>query len=107
MSDKEIVQKLKTEFSRDPELSKLQLNVSCEDCTVHLEGEAERWEQVVALGRLAAGVDGVRGVVNRAWPKSLPRPKKKRKIKEKASWDGMKVDVVIVGAGIVGASIAR
>ena len=107
MSDKEIVQKLKTEFSRDPELSKLQLNVSCEDGTVHLEGEAERWEQVVALGRLAAGVDGVRGVVNRVWPKSLPRPKKKRKIKEKASWDGMKVDVVIVGAGIVGASIAR
>ena len=83
--NEEIVQKLKTEISQDLELSKLQLNVQCEDGTVHLEGEAERWEQVVALGRLAAGVAGVRAVVNRVWPKSLPRPKKKRKIKEKAS----------------------
>ena len=107
MSDKEIVQKLKTEVSRDPDLSKLQLNVSYDDGTVHLEGEAERWEQVVALGHLAAGMAGVCGVVNRVWPKSLPRPKKKRKTKEKASWDGLKVDVVIVGAGIIGASIAR
>jgi glycerol-3-phosphate dehydrogenase len=107
LSNKEIVQKLKTNVSQDPELSKLRLNVSCEDGTVFLEGEAQRWEQVVALGHLAAGVAGVRGVVNRVWPKSLPRPKKKRKIKETASWDGMKVDVVIVGAGIVGASIAR
>jgi glycerol-3-phosphate dehydrogenase len=107
LGDKEIVQNLKTKISQDPELSKLQLNVSCEDGTVHLEGEAERWKQVVALGHLAAGVAGVSGVVNRVWPKSLPRPKKRGKIKEKASWDGMKVDVVIVGAGIVGASIAR
>ena len=107
MSDKEIVQKLKDQISQDSVLSKLQLKISCEDGTVYLEGEAEKWEQVVALGHLAAGVAGVRGVVNRVWPKSLPRPKKKRKIKEKASWDGMKVDVVIAGAGIVGAAIAR
>ncbi|MFB0501757.1 MAG: FAD-dependent oxidoreductase [Candidatus Bathyarchaeia archaeon] len=107
MSDKEIVQKLKTKISQDPVLSKLQLKISCEDGTVYLEGEAEKWEQVVALGHLAAGAAGVRGVVNKVWPKSLPRPKKKRKTKEKASWDGMKVDVVIVGAGIVGATIAR
>jgi len=52
-------------------------------------------------------VAGVQSVVNKVWPKSLPRPKKKKTIKEKASWDEMKVDVVIVGAGIIGASIAR
>jgi len=107
LSDKEIVQKLKDQISQDPELSKLQLKISCENDTVYLEGEAEKWEQVVTLGHLAAGVAGVRGVVNKVWPKSLPRPKKKRKVKEKASWDGMKIDVVIVGAGIVGATIAR
>jgi glycerol-3-phosphate dehydrogenase len=107
LSDKEIVQNLKTEISQDSELSKLQLKISCEDGTVYLEGEAERWEQVVALGHLAAGLAGVHEVVNKVWPKSLPRPKKKRKIKEKASWDGIKVDVVIVGAGIVGVAIAR
>ena len=107
MGDKEIVQKLKTEISQDSELSKLQLKISCEDSVVYLEGKAEKWEQVVAFGHLAAGVAGVRGVVNKVWPKSFPRPMKKRKIKEKASWDEMKVDVVIVGAGIVGAAIAR
>jgi len=107
LSDKEIVQKLKDQIFQDPVLSKLQLKISCEDGTVYLEGEAKKWEQVVALGHLAAGVAGAHGVVNKVWPKSLPRPKKKRKIKEKASWDGMKVDVVIVGAGIVGAAIAR
>ena len=83
MSDKEIVQKLKTEIPEDPELSKLQLKISCEDGTVYLEGEAEKWEQVVALGHLAASVAGVREVVNKVWPKTLPRPEKKRKIKEK------------------------
>ena len=107
MSDKEIVQKLKTKISQDPELSKLQLNVSCKDGVTHLEGEVEKWEQVVALGHLAAGVDGVRGVVNKVWPTSLVRTKKETRVKEKASWDGMNVDVIIVGAGIVGAAISR
>jgi len=107
LSDEEIVQKLKTKISQDPELSKLQLKISCEDGTVCLEGEAKKWEQVVALGHFAAGVAGVHGVVNKVWPKTLPRPEKERKIKEKAPWDGMKVDVVIVGGGIVGAAIAR
>ena len=107
MSDKEIVQKLKTKISQDSELSKLQLNVSCKDGVTHLEGEVEKWEQVVALGHLAAGVDGVRGVVNKVWPESLARTNKKTRFKEKASWDGMKVNVIIVGAGIVGAAISR
>jgi len=107
LSDEEIVQKLKNQISQKSELTKLRLKISCEDSIVHLEGEAEKWEQVVALGHLAAGVAGVRGVVNRVWPKSLPRPEKKRKTKEKASWDGIKVDVAIVGGGIIGATIAR
>jgi len=107
LSDKEIAQKLKAQISQDPELSKLRLKISCDDDIVLLEGEAEKWEQVVALGHLAAGMSGVRGVVNKVWPKFLLRPKKRRKFKGKASWDGMEVDVVVVGAGIVGAAIAR
>jgi glycerol-3-phosphate dehydrogenase len=107
LSDEETVQKIKTKISQDPELSKLQLKISCEDGTVYLEGEAEKWEQVVVLGHTAADMAGTRGIVNKVWPRSLPQPKKKRKIKEKASWNEMKVDVIIVGAGIVGAAIAR
>ncbi|MFQ5999221.1 MAG: FAD-dependent oxidoreductase [Candidatus Bathyarchaeia archaeon] len=107
MSDEEIAQKLKNQIAQKPELAALRLKISCEDGIVHLEGEAEKWEQVVALGHLAAGVAGVRGVVNKVWPKNLPRLEKKRKIKEKAPWDGTQVDVVIVGGGIIGAAIAR
>jgi len=107
LGDEERVQELKNQISQKPELTELRLQISCGDGIVYLEGEAEKWEQVVALGHLAAGVAGVSGVVNKVWPKSLPRPKKKRKIKEKGPWDGMKVDVAIVGAGIVGATIAR
>lgn len=107
LDDEEIVRKLEARISQDPELSRLPLKISCDNGIVYLEGEAENWEQVVSLGYLAANVAGVYEVVNKVWPKSLPQPKKKRRVKEKASWDGMKVDVVIVGAGIVGAAIAR
>jgi glycerol-3-phosphate dehydrogenase len=91
----------------DPSLSGVSLTLRVEEGTVFLEGETESWEQVVELGHLAAGLEGVRGVVNRLWPRNLPRPERRREPKERAPWDGSRVDVVVVGAGIVGAAIAR
>jgi len=91
----------------DPSLSRVSLRARLEEGTLFLEGETDTWEQVVELGHLAAGVEGVRGVVNRLWPRGLPRPERRREPKGRAPWDGMRADVVVVGAGIVGAAIAR
>ncbi|MEM1981348.1 MAG: NAD(P)/FAD-dependent oxidoreductase [Candidatus Hadarchaeales archaeon] len=91
----------------DPSFSRVSLRISLEGEILFLEGETESWEQVVELGHLAAGVEGVRGIVNRLWPRGLPKPERKREGKGKAAWDGMRADVVVVGAGIVGAGIAR
>ncbi|MEM2427503.1 MAG: FAD-dependent oxidoreductase, partial [Candidatus Hadarchaeales archaeon] len=91
----------------DPSFSRVSLRISLEGEILFLEGETESWEQVVELGHLAAGIEGVRGIVNRLWPRGLPKPERKREGKGKAAWDGMRADVVVVGAGIVGAGIAR
>ncbi|MEM2866513.1 MAG: NAD(P)/FAD-dependent oxidoreductase [Candidatus Hadarchaeales archaeon] len=101
------LEELEERVKSDPSFSRVSLRARLEDGILFLEGETESWEQVVELGHLAAGVDGVGGVVNRLWPRGLPRPERKREVKERAPWDGMRADVVVVGAGIVGAGIAR
>ena len=45
-------------------LEKYNLQISDDQGLVHLSGTVETWEQVVTAGHLAAGIRGVRGVVN-------------------------------------------
>jgi glycerol-3-phosphate dehydrogenase len=107
MSDDDKTIELRTKISQEPDLSKLPLKISFKESVAYLDGKAHNWKQVIALGQIAAGINGVHGIVNRVWPKSLTRRRRQTKRKDIASWDGMKVDVIIVGVGIVGAAIAR
>lgn len=46
----------------DPSFSGVSLRLRVEEGTAFLEGETESWEQVVELGHLAAGLEGVKGL---------------------------------------------
>ncbi len=86
-------------------LEKYNLQISDDQGLVHLSGTVETWEQVVTAGHLAAGIRGVRGVVNeiiaaRGGPLPYAAPDGNPAVIGRA-------DVVIIGAGIVGAAIAR
>ncbi len=83
--------------------------VSVRDATVFLTGEAARWEDVVESGHLAAAVRGVREVVNEITWAGSPPPRVRRPPASLPSlWPpGKTVDVVIIGAGVVGCSVAR
>ncbi len=86
-------------------LDKFNLQVSEEQGLLRLSGAVDSWEQVVLAGRLAGGIRNVRGVVNtitavEGGPPSYIAPEGDHSVIGRA-------DVVIVGAGIVGAAIAR
>lgn len=88
----------------NPELQAVKLTVN--QGLVTLSGQVTYWDQVVEAGHLAGLFPGVYSVVNQL---TIPGQKKKKQPKVKAS--GKKqyppADVVIIGAGIVGASLAR
>lgn len=80
-------------------------------CTEHrnsivLEGLVDSWDQVVAAGKLATN-KGYKGVVNKIQVKDLILPEIKKPLIEDNSLEGKKVDVLIIGGGIIGSSIAR
>ena len=74
--------------------------------SIVLEGEVDNWSEVVLAGRLAAN-KGYKGVVNRIKVKGLEIPLIKRPLIEDKALEGKKVDVLIIGGGIIGSSIAR
>ncbi len=81
---------------------------------VHLTGTVARWQQAVDIGHMAAGLPGVRGVVN-----DLGREKCKEDAKARLRERNARIaagrargvvkhaGIVVVGAGVSGAAIAR
>ena len=83
------------------------IDVSVKDGVVRLNGSAESWEQVVAIGQLAGkNIPGVWGVVNHITsPDGEQAPAAAIAMSNPPLLD--EVDVVIVGAGVIGCAIAR
>ena len=84
------------------------IEVDVKDGVVRLNGSAENWEQVVAIGQAAGkNVPGIWGVVNRvSSPDTNAKPVPQPLAEIKGPILG-EFDVVIVGAGVIGAAIAR
>ena len=75
-----------------------------------LAGECSSWQQVVAMGHKAAGLPGVKNVVNELRVPGLPVPQMDyRSLCSRGKKKGVvaDVDVLIIGAGITGCGIAR
>ena len=77
--------------------------VRVENKVVYLNGKVNSYDAFLDLGLLIGEKKNVEGVVN-----NLKYPNKKRKEKKKGSASKIgKADVVIVGGGVIGSSIAR
>lgn len=83
-------------------------NVECREwhSSIVLEGSAEKWDDVVKLGFIAAN-RGYKGVVNRIDVRGLKIPGIKKPSLMDSSLDGKRFDVLIIGGGITGCAIAR
>lgn len=74
--------------------------------SIVLEGTVDSWDKVIKAGRIAAG-RGYKGVVNDIEVKGLKIPEIKKPGVTDKRLEGKKVDVLIIGGGIIGSSIAR
>ena len=99
------ITELLAELLREHGLGDFELAIAESAGLVHLSGRVNRWEEVVLAGHLAGGLRGVKSVVNdiSAAADSVPpyRP---------PAGDPTVIgrpDVVIIGAGVIGAAIAR
>lgn len=83
-------------------------NISCSihHSSIVLDGEVDSWEKVILAGKLAAN-KGFKGVVNKIKIKGLEIPKIIcPKIKD-TYLHNKRVDVLVIGGGVIGCSIAR
>lgn len=87
------------------DLARYDLEISEQEGRIHLAGTVESWAEVVAAGHLAGGVRGVCGVVNEITALS-EQPPPQPVLPGNHEIIG-EADLVIIGAGIVGAAIAR
>lgn len=77
------------------------------DDIVILEGQVDRWQQVVDIGHMVAKLPGVDNLVNHLTSKDQPA-KESKNIEQYYSMDEVDhADVVIIGAGVTGCGIAR
>lgn len=83
-------------------------NINCSEwhSSIVLNGTLDKWDDAVSAGKIAAN-KGYKGVVNKINVQGL----KPQAIKEPGFKDtlleGKKVDVLVIGCGIIGSSIAR
>ncbi len=87
---------------------KVSKNIVCGEfhSSIVLEGEVEKWDEVVRAGKLAAN-KGYKGVVNKIKVRDLEIPKMKSPLIRDGTLEGKKFDILIIGGGIIGSSIAR
>jgi glycerol-3-phosphate dehydrogenase len=79
------------------------IDVKVEDSVVYLNGKVSSWDDFVEIGSLIGVIKNIRGVVNRLeYPGEIRRERKKGN-REKSG----EADVVIIGGGVTGCSIAR
>lgn len=81
------------------------VNVSVENNCVVLRGELDNWDDVVRCGRAAVSKKYL-GVINDITLRGYEQKVRLPKINDKL-YDGRKPDVLIVGGGISGATIAH
>ena len=81
------------------------VNVSIENNCVVLRGELDNWDDVVKCGRAAVSKKYL-GVINDITLRGFEQKVRLPKINDKL-YDGRKPDVLIVGGGISGATIAH
>jgi len=74
--------------------------------SILLEGTLSDWNQVVSAGLLTAN-RGYKGVVNNIQVPGLSLPQIKKPAISDSTLDGRKVDVLVIGGGIIGCAIAR
>lgn len=74
--------------------------------SIVLEGEVDQWSEVILAGKLAAN-RGYKGVINRITVKGLEIPEIKKPLINDNVLQGKMYDVLIIGGGIIGNSIAR
>ena len=82
------------------------VKVSLKDGCVLLEGELERWQDVVHVGRLAVDKRS-RGVLNEIKLKGYTQKPMRMPELSDNKLDGKQVDVLVIGGGIVGCAILR
>ncbi|WP_315116425.1 NAD(P)/FAD-dependent oxidoreductase [uncultured Clostridium sp.] len=74
--------------------------------SIVLEGEVDNWHQVITAGKIAAG-KGFKGVVNKIQVKDLIIPPIEKPILNDSALHGRRVDVLIIGGGVIGSAIGR
>jgi glycerol-3-phosphate dehydrogenase len=89
------------------EKEKLPFKVSLKDDCVVLEGETSSYDEIVKAGKIAAKGHHFYGVINNIQLTNHQfTPIKSPSIEDK-SLDGKKVDVLVIGGGVVGSAILR
>lgn len=74
--------------------------------SIVIEGIVDSWDKVIMAGKIAAN-RGYKGVANKLEVKGLKIPDIKKPSIKDSSLNLKKVDVLIIGGGIIGCSIAR
>lgn len=85
--------------------SKVTLSLK-DDCAL-LTGYSDDWDEIVHIGRLVAKTKKFYSVINDIKLNNFVEPTMRRPLIEDNAYDGMKVDVLVIGGGIVGAAILR
>ncbi len=87
---------------------KISRNITCREwrCSIILEGKVDTWEDVYLAGKLAVN-DKYKGVVNKIEVEGLDIPKIKKPLLEDKYLLDKEIDVLIIGGGVIGSSIAR
>ncbi|MCX5775753.1 MAG: NAD(P)/FAD-dependent oxidoreductase [Firmicutes bacterium] len=82
------------------------VNVSLKDDCIVLEGELEKWDEIVEAGFLAVEAESY-GVINKITLKGYVAPPVKISSITDQAYDGLECDVLIIGGGVVGTAILR
>jgi glycerol-3-phosphate dehydrogenase len=107
MTDEKTAKKVK-QFLQDKKY--VQINGSVKDGIVYLDGHLDNWEDVVELGHEIAELKGVEEVVSNVHSNDPVRPAQAHLRLSKKIYDPplpKKVDVVVIGGGVVGCFVAR
>jgi glycerol-3-phosphate dehydrogenase len=99
MKLKQLIKKVKKQYGAE-------IGVKLTEQSIILSGEMEKWEDIVAVGYLFVDRKGKRHVVNNIKLKGK-KPEKKRPLPTDNSLDGKEYDCIIIGGGIIGATILR
>ncbi|PKM50417.1 MAG: FAD/NAD(P)-binding oxidoreductase [Firmicutes bacterium HGW-Firmicutes-7] len=98
-------------INENNELKKYEINAERTDQNViHLSGEVDVWQHVIDIGHIAGSIKGIKGVVNHITAQNIkPQKKDNASLISGAKQIGIidTMDVVIVGAGVIGTGIAR